>query len=410
MKSLKVNLAWNFAGLTVYNFSQWLLLLILARLADPRAVGQFSFILALSAPIFLAAGLNLRLYMATDVSYRWRLTEYRRLRTIANAVAVMSVIVAGFAVRLHWLDMVALVVLAAAKVVEASSQLEYARYQRAERFDLVARSLVARSAFGPVLFLLLFAVTDQLWGACLGLFLGWLMAQLVFDRSATEFVCKLEPEEFHLPIRPGSVRSLFVEALPLGFDQGVSSLTVNAPRYSVQYTVGSSGLAVYSSLSYLAQIVSMVGTSMAGVFNPRLARYYRSGNQKGFIRLIVFLLCFAGTIGFLATLGAYLFGDFFVRNTLGPEYVNRELLVSLMVAAALITLQRALSKVLESSHKFGRYLALDITIAAVVCALSPFLVHRYGLVGAAYATVCAYAIGITICGYLAIRVIRSLSS
>ena len=408
MKSLKKNFAWNFLGLTSYNFSQWLLLLILARIGDQYTVGRFSLMLAISAPVYLALGMNLRLALTTDVQHRWRLAEYFQIRRFSNLAAVCVTLILGLVVGLTPPELLALGILAAAKVVEATSQVYYAMFQRAELFVLVSRSLVARAALGPTFFFVLYVAFDQLWSACLGLLIGWMLPQLILDRKGFKSVSKLEDPRFFEPKRPGEVRSLFRKTAPLGLDQGVSSLAVNVPRYAVQYSVGTTGLAVYSSLAYFAQIVAMVGTTMGSVFNPRLARLYRAGNRAGFIKLLSTLVAFAATISVGAGLGAILFGDTLIRWTLGPEYVDQDLLTALMVSAGLITLHRSLCKVLESSQSFGRYLALDLIVTITVCVSAPFLVASVGPIGAAYSTIIGYGIGTVFAAGLAVYTVRRI--
>ncbi len=71
--SLRRNFAWNLLGETSYSLGQWLLLVLLARLQSPEIVGQFAYALAVTAPVYLLVGLNLRVVQATDARAVWRL-------------------------------------------------------------------------------------------------------------------------------------------------------------------------------------------------------------------------------------------------------------------------------------------------------------------------------------------------
>src|SRR5438067_13811448 len=78
-RSLRVNFSWTMAGNLVYAASQWGILVVLARMGKPEAVGQFSLGLAITAPIMLFAGLQLRAVQATDARHLFQFADYAGL-------------------------------------------------------------------------------------------------------------------------------------------------------------------------------------------------------------------------------------------------------------------------------------------------------------------------------------------
>lgn len=393
--SLRRNFAWNFAGVSIYNFSQWLLLLVLARLADQASVGNFSLMLAISAPIFLTVGLNLRTVQATDARRRWRLEEYLLLRQILNLVAIMVTVAAGLIIGFRGWNLAALTVVSVAKGLEAGSQVFYGYFQLRERLDLVSRSLLSRAVLGPCLFLLGFRSTHQLAIAAVGLAVGWGTVQVLLDqRNARRLASDdIRPLASMRTVRRREVASLARKALPLGLDQGVSSLCVNIPRYVIKYFVGVAHLGVYASQAYLAQVISLITSAMSTVFVPRMAVYYHEGRRRAFLRMLMQLVLFGFLVLAAGVTFAIFLGDPFIRLTLGPAYVNRELLIALMAGAGVTTLQRNLCKTMEASQSFGNYLLIDSITAAAILASAIPLIHADGVVGAAYSIVVGFAVG-----------------
>lgn len=393
--SLRRNFVWNFGGVSLYNFSQWLLLLVLARLADAEAVGRFSLMLAIAAPVFLTVGMNLRTVQATDARRKWRLEEYLFLRQILNVIAAVITMIAGFAFGERGWTLAALAVICIAKSIEAGSQVFYGYFQLRERLDLVSRSLVTRAVLGPLLFLVGFWSTHQLAVAAAGLAIGWSAAQLLLDRRNARILAQAEDRALRglRAVRLENVKSLAAKATPLGLDQGVSSLSTNIPRYVVKYILGAAHLGLYASQAYLAQIISMVTSAMSTVFVPRMAVYYHEGRRRAFIRMLWQLVLFGFAVLVFGVLFAMLLGDQFIRLTLGPEYVNRPLLTALMAGAGATSLQRNLCKTMEASQSFGNYLLVDAITAAAILASAIPLVHAFGAVGAAYSIVIGFAVG-----------------
>lgn len=408
--SLRRNFIWNFGGVSLYNLSQWVLLLVLARLANPDSVGKFSLMLAISAPIFLTVGMNLRAVQATDAPRRWRLEEYLFLRQILNVVAVIATLIAGFALGLRDWSFGALAVVCIAKSLEAGSQVFYGYFQLRERLDLVTRSLVARAVAGPCLFLLGFWSTHELAVASGGLVLGWGAAQLLLDQRNARALSLEEnrPLQSFRSVRRTEVRALARKSAPLGLDQGVASLCTNIPRYLIKYFIGVSHLGIYASQAYLGQVISMITSSMSSVLLPRLSVYYHRGQRKAFIRMLFQLVLFGFAVLTAGLLFAAFFGDAFIRVTLGPAYVNRALLLALMAAAGTSTLQRSLSNGLVASHAFGNYLLVDSLTAAAILGSAIPLIRAYGVVGAAYSTVIGFAVGSVAVIFALLGVIRRM--
>jgi O-antigen/teichoic acid export membrane protein len=85
--SLKKNFFWSLAGNIIYALCQWLMLVIIARLGNEKDVGAYTLALAISAPIVLFLGMNLRVVIATDQKHDFKFRDYLFLRIISSAIA-----------------------------------------------------------------------------------------------------------------------------------------------------------------------------------------------------------------------------------------------------------------------------------------------------------------------------------
>src|SRR5579864_9762127 len=89
--SLTGNFSWTLVGTGLYAFCQWGMLVVLAKLCSPDMVGQFALALAITAPVFVFAGLNLRTVQVTDARRDFQFGDYLGLRLLSIAAALAVV-------------------------------------------------------------------------------------------------------------------------------------------------------------------------------------------------------------------------------------------------------------------------------------------------------------------------------
>lgn len=396
--SLSRNFAWSFIGTVAYNLSQWLLLVGLAQLGTRDMVGQFALALAISAPVFLTIGLNLRVVRATDVTRVWSARQYNTLRQVLNLAALMVTMLIGFGFGLRNDGLTALLFVCCSKSVEATSQVLYGFFQLRERLDLVSRSLLGRTILGPLLFLGGLAAFESLPIACLGLAIGWFLVFLVHDAPAHARLIRDDIESLGVEgLAPVAARGTLVQlsrkAFPLGLDAGVTSVAFNVPRYAVQLSFGTAHLGTFAALSYLSQIVAMVTGTLGDAVLARLAKLHVRQESAQFRTVILWLLGFGMAVTALATLCAALAGRRFMSSVMGADYVNQPVLIILMLGAGLITFQQSLAKGLYAAHRYTSALLVNAVILVAAIALVAVLMPMFGLMGAAATLGLAFLIG-----------------
>ena len=92
-RTLRTNFVWNTAGSAVFALSQWGILITFAKLGNATLVGLLVYGLALTSPLFIVAGLQLRSIQATDPENRHSLGQYLGLRAVTTCAALTVAIV-----------------------------------------------------------------------------------------------------------------------------------------------------------------------------------------------------------------------------------------------------------------------------------------------------------------------------
>lgn len=381
-----------------YALSQWVLVAILARTTDTGTVGEFSLMVAMTAPVFLLLGLNLRVALATDAAGHHAPRDYVGLQLLAN--------VASIAVGLALLPFLgpdvwpAYLVYLAAKAVEAMSTLLYGLFQQHGRMDLVARSLMVRAVVGPAAFGLGLWLQPSLLTACAGLLLAWLAAQLLDRRAAHALLDASGEGPLHAWPSRRRTPQLIRELWSLGLSAGVGSASINAPRYAVRAELGAAGLGAFTGVAYLAQVVQTAIGALGAALVPELARHLADGRRDRFDRLMRQSWLLTAAVVVLAVAIGGLVGPWLLRLAMGPQYADAPLLVALLAATGATAFYRCPARGLQAAREFRAAGAVDVLVLVLTVSLSFSLVPLMGAMGAAAAIGAAGLVGTAAASWL----------
>ncbi|WP_109471075.1 lipopolysaccharide biosynthesis protein [Ornithinimicrobium cavernae] len=389
---------WNFSGVLVYNFSQLLILAAIARLLSAEAVGHYALALAITAPVYLTIGLNLRLIRTTDARDRWSWTTYTHLRLILNIASFLVAMTIGTLFRLDDEQFLTLALVAVSKGFEASSQLIYGQYQFAERMDLVARSLILRGVLGVGLLVGVLSTTQSLPLAVAGQTVAWVTVYAAHDRPLAHSRTDLPHRDDRVDAR--QVLALARYSAPLGLDAGVGSFAITIPRYVVQLVLGPTALGIFATLAYLAQLVSLTTGALGDAVLARLARLHATEDKRSFWGTMIIVVAFGWIVTALALAAAVMFGAQWVTLALGAEFVNQQVLIILLIGAGFTTCQRSLARAFYASQRYALVAFVNsiVLLASILIALTA--IPRWGLTGAALTQGSAFVIGTLITMWL----------
>ncbi|MFN3597233.1 MAG: lipopolysaccharide biosynthesis protein [Rubricoccaceae bacterium] len=376
--SLRLNVSWTFAGNVVYAACQWGVLMVLARLGSPELVGQYALGLAIAAPVFLLANLQLRSLQAIDVEAEHAFADYLGLRVATTLAAVLVVLgilgAAGYAAATAWVA----VCITLAKAVEAFSDVMYGQLQQHERMDRVARSYLLR---GPLMLAVIGGVlyaSGDLVLAVAAAAVGSLLVLMLHDAPVTaRHVSSLRPRW-----NARVARRIAWVALPLGIVTMLMALNVNVPRYFLQATLGERGVGFYSALVYLVVPLSTVVNALGQATSPALARRWVDGDRAAYRALLVKMLLVAAGLGGAGIAGALLLGEWALGLAYGSEYAFlAPLLVIVMVAALVEIVASVLCYAMTSMRLFRQQLAMFVLVLAATLGCAAALVPPMGIAG-----------------------------
>ena len=384
--SLRRNVAWALAGNLGYSACQWGVLVCIAKLGTAADVGQFALGLALTAPIITLTSLNLRLLQATDAREDYPFSVYLSVRIIGTLLGLAAIAAMAFGLGYRDATLYLILAVAAAKALEAVSDVVFGLLQKAENLRRVATSMLAKGVISVVAVGFVLKLSGDIVLATLALAVCWGGLLVTYDLPAAVRLASVRPT---LELR--SLVRLVRVSFPLGCVAGVGSLAVNVPRYAVEANLGAIALGHFTALVYLFVAASQPLLALGAAVSPRLARHFVT-DLGAYRRLTFRTMVMAGALGLLGVAACALFGRVMLSVAYAPEYAEHTLvLVWLAVATAVSFLAQALSYAVTAARRLPEQLPIAILSLAVCAVASYFLVPLYGLVGAAWAVLATEA-------------------
>jgi O-antigen/teichoic acid export membrane protein len=385
--SLKRNASFMLVGNIAYAFSQWGIIMVLAKLGSAKMVGEFTLALAVTAPLIFIFDLQLRSVIATDTKNEFSFRQYLSLKVISSLLVLLllgAIVTVG-----SFQGPTALVIflIGVAKLIESIIELYYGLFQKNERMDLIAKSLMLRGILSLLIISILVITTNSLVIAVMGFALTWLILFIFVERPKAKRLISPNDSEKQ------SIKSLFLTSLPLGIVIMMISLYTNIPRYVIEHTISTEAVGYYSALFYIITAGNLVINAIGQTISPRLALYFSEQDYSKFTKLVVTFVFLGGIYGFVGTILAIFIGKFVLGLVYTQDYTGyHQVFVLLMISGMVMYASSFLGYALTAMRKFKiqPFLALGWVISALV--LSYLLIPKFGLSGAAYVAILTSAI------------------
>lgn len=390
--SLKHNFSWTLAGNIVYTGCQWGMLVALAKLGTTAVVGIFALAFAVTAPVIMFAGLQLRAVQATDARRDFSFGDYLALR-LATMIAAMLAIVVIIAVSGFRLEIILVTgAIALAKVFESISDIFYGLLQQHERMDRIAISMTIKGILSLFAFTITFYLTKSIVWSSVALAIAWGLVLVIYDiRSGIFILCRTHGfEGYKSALKPRWNRSILANlallALPLGFVMLLMSLNGNIPRYFIQRYMGEGSLGVFAAVSALM----VAGTTIVGALgqsaSPRLSRHYAMGDRPAYISLLIKLVGVGAVLGIVGIAVAVFGGKWLLAVLYGSEYaLQSDLFIWIMLAAGASYAQSFLGYGVTAARRFAIQAPLLAVVTGVTTLGCILLMPSFGIVGAGIA-------------------------
>jgi len=395
-RTLRINFLWNAAGNAVFALSQWGILVVFAKLGSPILVGQLVYGLALTAPLFVVAGLQLRSIQATDANNKYALGKYLGLRVLTTLAAVIvTIIVSTF----MWAagNQAALIILfwGLTKAIDSGSDALYGFFQQSERMDYVGVSLILRGLLAISSVALVFHASHSALLALTGLLIAWVAVLILFDipvarsilrsRDLKSYPINAQSKMFDVVLDRRLLTSLFFEAAPLGVVIFLLTIQVQIPRYVVAGFLHTRELGLFSAAAYITFIGSTLANALGAPACVRLAKYHATGERSAFLKLMKELILVAAALGTAGILVSTFAGARILALLYTDEYSRMAgVLTILCVGSALSYFASFLGYAMTALKRYRIQAPIGFCVVLITLIGCYWLTGRYGLMGTAF--------------------------
>lgn len=405
-KQLQKNLLFNTAGSLLFYICQAAINLLVVALAGVEAGGTLGIAMTAANVCVSFASYGMRTFQVSDLLPAYADRTYLRSRYLTLAAAGLGCFAFAFANSYTAQQRAVVLLFTGYRLVESWSDVWHGYLQRAERMDLVGISFGVRGLVTAG------CVVGGLWlshslvltvGLLFALNAGYVLAvDIPLARRYAHLNPAPEPDR-----AGGSVWALLAECLPLAVYASLNTAIGSAPRYYCERLLGEEALGCFSSV-FVPVLVLQVGAVY--LFVPFITRFSRMWSERqgaGFYKGLRLLLAGLGLLWAAGAAGVTLLGRWGLRLL----YFNRPeiwewagLLQPLVLCCVLAVLATALCNLLIIARGMCGLILGNLAGLAAALAFSPALISRWGLYGAAFATMAGLGVqGLCLFGFLLAR-------
>lgn len=384
--SMKRNMLWNSAGSFTNLLAQWLITVLVVRIASGYdAAGLYSLAVSVYGIFAPVAQYRMYTYQISDTHHENTVGEYFTLRVITNGIALVACF--GYALLACPLSAVpAIMLYGLFKSAALLIDVFHACDQRHYRMDYIGISLAMQGVSSLAIFALAFSLTQNLEITLALMSLALLVIGLVYDMPRSNGF-----EKLRLGITWRKTRYLLLKCLPIVIGALAMAAAVSAPRQYLFDAMGEATLGVYASV---AAPVAIIQTGASYIYYPLIgyfADYYDRGEKRKLIGLLLRVTGGIALVGVACAVLLELFGapilEMFFANNIGQyAYLLVPMIVSAMITAYVWFLNDLLIAVRDfRGNLIGSIVPLVVALACMV----PF-VQWWGMNGVSFTAIASY--------------------
>lgn len=390
------NVAAAAGGTTIYNLSQWLLLIAVARLADPESVGLYSYALAVTAPLALLFGLNLRQSYITEELDGDSFSAYYRLR-LTTSVALLAVyVVLGFVLGVSGTVIIAV---GLSKTIDLLTDFLAAPLQKTGYLVGigVAQALNGITTLLCVVGALLVGLRPDIAMATtvIGSIVGGVYSIWLLRKRQPKFGSLVRLRWWKAQSNLSGrlhLRRLLFTLLPLGLAAGFTSARVTFPRYVLEATWGLSEIGIYSAALHITVAANALVGAVAQLYLPKLVSLLKSSGRPALRKPVALATLIWLVGGALVTVAAFYSGPQVLALVYGPDYAVDDLMGVLAIAWGLSSGAAMVELGIIAQRRFSPQSSLNLVALGATAIASFFIIPDFGMVGAAWVGVISAAV------------------
>lgn len=390
--SLKASILWNSWGSIFYLGCQWLLTILVVRLASVEKSGVLSLAMSVSNIWYSFAIYGMRNYQVSDIMDKYRNGTYIFSRWVTGFLSLVGCLAYTTVISYSLEQKLCILIYFLYKLTEAQFDVYAGIYQKEWRMDFIGKSMIARGLLTLISFTAILSFTGNM-----------VLTLAVMAFSCAAFVVLYDMRvarklaDTSLVWDWSAVWNLLKECSPLVVYTLLSTAIGTIPRIIMERCLGSYQLGIYGSVATPTLIIQMGATYIFNPFVTLFGERYQQGDRKGFGKVLQSCCLAVAVIAVAGIVGGKLLGYWGLKIIYGQEVAAYEkLLIPLILCTVLTAFAWLLCGVLTAVREFRGLVWSNVW--AVICSTATSLLFEpvIGMQGASLALALATSMEIVV--------------
>ncbi len=390
--SIQSSIAWNSMGSIFYLGCQWLITMLVVRLADVETAGVLSLAMSTTNLWYAVAIYGMRNFQVSDTTGQYGTGTYVYSRIITCIIAILGCMVNAFIIPYDEVQRASIIIYMVYKLSEAMYDVYAGVYQREWRLDYAGKSMVIRGILTLFSFVGFLVLTDNIVIALSGMAVSCGLAIMFYDIPIAKKLTGYKINKQWIPLG-----ALLKECFPLVVYTMLSTAIGTIPRLIMERVLGGYELGIYGSVATPTLIIQMGATYIFNPFVTVFAERYNNKEKKAFWDAFRKCLLAVVAVALIGLIGGAIFGEWGLNLLYGAEVAKHvELLLPLILCVVLTAFAWFMCGVLTAIREFNGLVVSNVVAVLVSGALSLIFESRLGMQGASLALAVATLVEIII--------------
>lgn len=389
--SIQASVMWNSIGSIFYLGCQWLLTVLVVRIAGIDTAGTLSLAMSVCNIWYCISVYGMRNFQVSDTQDKYGNGTYIFSRYLTCAAALLGCVIYITVVGYDPEQKLCILLYFLFKFSEALYDVYAGIFQKEWRLDYAGKSMLVRGVLSIGAFTGLLLVTS-LPVAIAGMAAVCLAEVLLWDLFHARKIADTKPDW-----NVKKVMALLKECFPLLAYTLLSSVIGTIPRLFMERILGNYELGIYGSVATPTLIIQMAATYVFNPFVTLFAERYYQKDKKQFMRAFLNCTLAVAAISLVGIIGGKIFGEWGLNLLYGEEIAAHvELLIPLIICTILTAFSWLLCGILTAIREFKGLVVGNLLAVIVSTALSAPCESRFGMQGASLALAAAVVVEIVI--------------
>lgn len=293
---------WNTSAAMLTAFQTVFILMLISRIDPIIDAGVFTIAFAIGNLMLAIGKYGVRQFQVSDVEERYSFTDYILSRVFTS---ILMIIASGIYVWVNYISglynvqkCTVVILVCLAKVVDAVEDVFHGMFQQHLRLDVAGKILTIRMISYIVVYLVLYAITEELIITSLVAFVVSLIQFFVLNYIALRgFAVEKKKPQYH------EIKKLCMECFPLFIASYLVIYIGNAPKYAIDKVMSSEAQACFTYIFMPVFVISLLSQFVYQPVISKMALLWHEEKLTQFKKLIwkqvslIFLLSIAAVIG-----------------------------------------------------------------------------------------------------------------